>query len=149
MRSRAILVALLVVASAAHPGMSRLRAQDTNTERVVTERVRAYFAAMGGGKVAVIEQSLAPDYLVIGGDGKVETRAERLAWLRGNAKNLLALTPREIRVRAYGATAVATGLVVIPQDAKTPPIEERFTQVWVQRQGVWQMVSGQITIVRK
>lgn len=149
MRRMTAVVALLMVASVPRQGSPGPRAQDTGSERVVTQIVRAYFDAMGAGKMAAIEQSLAPDYLVIGGDGKVETRAERLAWLRGNTKNLVALTPREILVRAYGGTAVATGLIVIPQDAKTPPIEERFTQVWVQRQGAWQMVSGQITIVKK
>lgn len=143
------IVVLVALASPSRLAQQGLLAQNAGVELAVARRVRAYFAAMGTGKVDVIEESLADDYLVIGGDGKMETRAERLTWLRGNAKSLAAVSPSELRVRTYGVTAVATGLVTIPQDAGAAPIEERFTQVWLQRRGTWQMVSGQITIVRK
>ena len=124
-------------------------AQPNTTEQTITRQVREYFGAMGKGDVATVERALAPDYLVIGGDGKLETRAERLAWLRRNTSSLGSITPSEIRVRVYTSTAVATGLVTIPADASGPAIEERFTQVWVQRENIWRMVSGQITIVKK
>lgn len=127
----------------------RLTAQSATPESVITRQVQAYFAAMGKGDVATIELALAPDYVVIGGDGKIETRAERLAWLRRNTASLVSITPTQLRVRTYGNSAVATGMVTIPADATGPAIEERFTQVWIQRDGAWRMVSGQITIVRK
>lgn len=127
----------------------RLTAQPVTSESVITRQVQAYFTAMGKGDMATVERALAPDYLVIGGDGKLETRAERLAWLRQNTGSLVSITPTQLRVRTYGNSAVATGLVTIPADATGPAIEERFTQVWMQRDGVWRMVSGQITIVRK
>ena len=123
MRRVTAMAALILVALATHPMPPQLVGQGSNVEQIVTQRVRGYFAAMGSGNLAVIEQSLAEDYLVIGGDGKLETRPERLAWLRGNAKNLFAVTPTEIRVRSYGFTAVATGLVVIPQDGNTPSMK--------------------------
>ncbi|MBC8086613.1 MAG: nuclear transport factor 2 family protein [Phycisphaerae bacterium] len=128
---------------------AKLDAQPTDAESVIARRVQAYFSAMGTGELATIERALAPDYLVIGGDGKLETRAERLAWLRGNTASLVAITPTQLRVRAYGNSAVATGLVTIPADATGPAVNERFTQVWIQRDGVWRMVSGQITIIKK
>ena len=145
---RAILVAVLMPFAAKAVAAQR-SATPNRVEQDVSDRVRAYFAAMSSGKASVVAASLADDYLVIGGDGKLETRAQRLTWLAANARNLSTLTLRELRVRSYNRTAVATGLVVIPPDATTPAIEERFTQVWVARAGVWRMVSGQITIVRK
>ncbi|MCC6319080.1 MAG: nuclear transport factor 2 family protein [Gemmatimonadaceae bacterium] len=123
-------------------------AQPASPETEIARRVQTYFGAMGKGQLATIEQALAPDYLVIGGDGKLETRAERLAWLRANTTSLVAITPTQLRVRVYGNSAIATGLVTIPADAMGPAIQERFTQVWIRRDGVWRMVSGQITIVR-
>lgn len=137
-----ILVALMF-------GASNTNAQPGRTEQLLENRVRTYFAAMGKGDVATVGSALAPDYLVIGGDGKLETRAERLEWLRRNTSSLTAITPSEIRIRVYGTSSVATGLVTIPADVSGPAVEERFTQVWVQRDGAWRMVSGQITIVRK
>ena len=145
---RAILVAVLMPFAAKAVAAQR-SATPNRVEQDVSDRVRAYFAAMSSGKASVVAASLADDYLVIGGDGKLETRAQRLTWLAANARDLSTLTLRELRVRSYDRTAVATGLVVIPPDATTPVIEERFTQVWVARAGVWRMVSGQITIVRK
>ena len=144
---RAILVAGLMPFTST--AVAAQRSATTNrVELEISGRVRAYFAAMSSGKVSVVAAALADDYLVVGGDGKLETRTQRLTWLEANARNLSTMTLRELRVRSYDRTAVATGLVVIPPDAATPTIEERFTQVWVERAGVWRMVSGQITIVR-
>lgn len=141
----AVIVAALVVCLAA----PTLGAQSRDAESAVARRVRTYFSAMGKGEIAEIEDALADDYSVIGGDGKVETRVERLAWLRRNAAAVAAVTPTEVRVRVYATAAVATGLVVIPSDAAGPPVRERFTQVWVRRDGKWRMVAGQITIVKE
>ena len=126
-----------------------LNAQAANVEQLLTRQISTYFSGMGNGDFGTVEKFLAPDYLVIGGDGKLETRAQRVTWLRNNKANLTSITPTQIRVRVYANSAVATGLVTIPADASGPAIEERFTQVWVHRDSMWRMVSGQITIVRK
>lgn len=143
---RAIARAALGAALAVAPSI--LRAQPAGGEAAVTREVQSYFSAMGRGDIAALERALAPEYAVIGGDGKVEGRAERLAWLRRNTGKLTMITPTEVKVRLYDRTAVATGLVTIPADASGPAIRERFTQVWVRRGSAWQMVAGQITIVR-
>ena len=104
---------------------------------------------MGSGNIAGIERTLAADYIVIGGDGKLETRAERVAWLRSNVKDLADITPSELLVRLYGNMGIVTGLVEIALDGSAPPIRERFTQVWVIESGAWKMVTGQITVVEK
>ena len=83
----------------------------------------------------------------MGVDGKFENRTERLRWLKANPGIVANLTPSGIQVRIYGATAVVSGLVAIPPDDKEPAVTERFTQVWVKRQGIWRVVSGQITKV--
>lgn len=139
----AVLLASTMTAAAQAPA-----GQAPGVEQVVAGRVRGYFAAMGKGDLAVVAQSLAGDYVVIGGDGKLETRAERLAWLRANARDLTTITPREVQVRVYDRTAVVVGLVELRPDANMPLITERFTQVWVHRGKDWRMVSGQITIAK-
>lgn len=143
MRYRVAVIAILLLASGV------CAAQSDDAVQALSRRVRAYFIDMGAGDIAGIEGSLATDYMVIGGDGKLETRAERLAWLRGNVKDLADITPGELLVRVYGNTGVATGLVEISLGPGVPPIRERFTQVWVSEDGVWKMVTGQITLVKK
>ncbi|MEO8621329.1 MAG: nuclear transport factor 2 family protein [bacterium] len=149
MRSIVTVVALCLVASTAQAQTPSTALRANSVEEIVLTRVRSFFVGMGKGQLPVIEDALAQDYLVIGGDGKLETRAERLAWLRGNFNKLGGVTPSELRVRPYGNTAVVTGKVTISEGANVPPIEERFTQVWVRRDAVWRMVTSQITIVKK
>ena len=143
MRYLVAAVSLLVLVS-----VSRAEQSD-DAVQALTRQVRAYFVEMGKGDLTGIERTLAADYVVIGGDGKLETRAERLAWLRSNVRNLADIKPSELLVRLYGNTGIVTGLVEIAIDAKVPPIRERFTQVWVIEGGVWKMVTGQITLVEK
>ena len=133
------LAALLAVSVAA--------VQPPPLERLIAGRVTEYFAAMGRGDLATVEQMLADDYMVVGVDGKFENRTERLRWLKANPGIVANVTPSEIQVRIYGATAVVSGLVSIPPDGKEPAVTERFTQVWVKGQGTWRVVSGQITKV--
>ena len=143
MRYLVAVVSLLLLAS-----ISRA-AQSDDGVQALSRQVRAYFVEMGKGDITGIERTLAADYMVIGGDGKLETRAERLAWLRSNVKDLADIKPSELLVRLYGNTGIVTGLIEISLDARAPPIRERFTQVWVIESGAWKMVSGQITLVKK
>jgi hypothetical protein len=143
MQYRLAVIALLLL-----PSIVRAE-QSGDAIQVLSRQVRAYFVDMGDGDIAGIERALAADYLVIGGDGKLETRAERLAWLRSNVKDLADIEPSELLVRMYGNTGIVTGLVEIVLDSSAPPIRERFTQVWVLESGAWKMVTGQITVVKK
>ena len=143
MRFHIAVISILLLASVAHAG------QPADATQALSSRVRAYFVDMGSGDIEGIERTLAADYLVIGGDGKLETRAERLAWLRSNVKDLADITPSEVVVRLYGKTGIVTGLVEISLGGSAPPIRERFTQVWVMESDAWKMVSGQITLVKK
>ena len=143
MRYLVAVVSLLLLASISHA------AQSDSDAQALSRLVRAYFVEMGKGDITGIERTLAADYMVIGGDGKLETRAERLAWLRSNVKDLADIKPSELLVHIYGNTGIVTGLVEISLEAGAPPIRERFTQVWIIESGAWKMVTGQITVVKK
>lgn len=111
----------------------------------VRDHVERFFSAMRAGDLVAIEQYLADDYFLIGVGGNTRDRAGRIGWLRENVQNLSTVTPTELRIREYGNVAVVTGLVVIHDE--TPPIFERFTQVWLREAGSWRMVGGQVTAV--
>jgi len=143
MRLPLAVISLLLLAPGARA------AQSGDAIQALSRQVRAYFVDMGSGDIEGIERTLAADYIVIGGDGKLETRAERLAWLRSNVKDLADITPSELLVRLYGNMGIVTGLIEISLGGSAPPIRERFTQVWVMEGGAWKMVTGQITLVKK
>ena len=51
----------------------------------------------------------------------------------------------ELRVRLYGTTAIANGLVVDTQEGTASVRKTVFTDVFVQRHGTWQAVNAQET----
>src|ERR1044072_1447315 len=110
MRFHVAVISLLLLASVARA------AQPADATQALSSQVRAYFADMGSGHIEAIERTLAADYIVIGGDGKLETRAQRLAWLRSNVKDLADITPSEVLVRLYCNIGIVTGLVEISLD---------------------------------
>ena len=53
-------------------------------------------------------------------------------------------TTDEVRIRVYGNTVVETGRsTMVGQDkGKVVPRDNRFTRVWVRRQGRWRLVAN-------
>ena len=148
MRKILAVAALLFASAPFTPSpISATPAHPKGKAEIVRRHVNAYFAAMRKGDLVALGASLADDYTLIGRDGKFETKAQRMEWLKGNVQNLTTVTPGEIRVRVYGNAAVVTGVVAIKGEGDEADIRERFMQMWVRRGGTWRMVAGQITTV--
>ena len=59
------------------------------------------------------------------------------------------LDGHDMQSRVYGDTAVETGRSTMDgQDkAKTVPRDNRFTRVWVKRQGRWQLMANHYSLL--
>jgi ketosteroid isomerase-like protein len=82
--------------------------------------------------------------------GLYEDKAANLATLHASPRSYVR---RDLRVRPYGDVAVLTGEIDITIDAieNVSPEQHIFsfaTQVWVQRDGRWQMVVFQATMIK-
>ena len=57
------------------------------------------------------------------------------------------IEPADLQVRVYGTTAIINGTakVSVVSEGKPKDISLRFTDVWVNRAGKWQMVAWQST----
>ena len=54
----------------------------------------------------------------------------------------------DLKVRMYGNVAVITGKLTLTGSAKNyVPGSRRITEIWVQRDGHWQSVGGQTTLM--
>ncbi|HET9784145.1 MAG TPA: nuclear transport factor 2 family protein [Terriglobales bacterium] len=91
----------------------------------------------------VVGPILAPDFVHVLAQGMI-TRAQHLAYLRSHPPHSGARRFEQLRVRVYGNTAVATGIVLttLKQGAVRRSL---FTDVFVRRQGKWQAVNAQET----
>ncbi|HTL96085.1 MAG TPA: nuclear transport factor 2 family protein [Gemmatimonadaceae bacterium] len=100
------------------------------------------------GDSATLERILAPDFLHPVFTGNILDKSEHIAFVAKHPRPA-SVHPRfeRLDVRVYGSTAVATGIVAATQDGTTGMRRTVFTDVFVERDGRWQAVSAQETVV--
>ena len=122
-------------------------ARRTQTEIVVEgirrldqERIQAQIHA----DAAALDRIYADDFIGIGPSGTVRTKPQVLADFTSHDLSFQSITTDEVRIRVYGNTAVETGrTTTVGQDkGKVVPRDNRFTRVWVKRQGRWRLVAN-------
>ena len=92
---------------------------------------------------AVLESILADDFVHVLPAGFI-SKQEQLSFVRNHPRPA-GETRRfeELRVRVYGDTAIATGIVDAREDQSRQPQRTMFTDVFVRRHGKWQAVNAQ------
>ncbi len=97
---------------------------------------------------ATMERLYADDYTYTHSNGTVANKAQDIAASLSSDQAWTAHKSDDLKVRVYRDVAVVTGISTLSGSAKgyaSGP--RRFTEVWVRRNGRWQMVSGQSTLV--
>lgn len=105
------------------------------------------FERLVAGDIDGLAGLLADDYVHTHTSGKVDNKETYLAPLHRGATKYLAFTPSDVSVRVYGQTAVVVGRASMRavSGGREQRVEMRFTNVWVERNGRWQMVTCQAT----
>ena len=134
-----ILVSLL-------PGLSQKPAREAREARDIKELTHlesVWNEAHLRGDGSALDKLWAEDLFVTVPDMPVMNKEESLAiWKSGKMKFDIYRTS-DIRIRAYGDSAVVTGQLVRIRDANSKEFEDdwRFTKVYVRRQGKWLVVA--------
>ena len=117
----------------------------TALKQLDQERIRAQI----GADAAALDRLYAEDFIGIGPSGTVRTKAQVIADFTSGNLRFQSITTDEVQWRVYGDTAVETGLSTMNgQDkGKTVPRDNRFTRVWVKRQGRWQLVANHYSLL--
>ncbi|MBA2527901.1 MAG: nuclear transport factor 2 family protein [Pyrinomonadaceae bacterium] len=116
----------------------------SSAKQAVTARVNEFFAALRKGDEATLTPLYADDYTITIAGGGVQTKAQRLEWVKANAALLSTLDYQDLKTRVYGDTAVVTGQVMM-QGEGDAKVNSRFIQVWVKQGDSWRTVAGQVT----
>lgn len=105
------------------------------------------FAAMVRADVKALGPMLADDLTYGHSSGELETKAQFLAGLSSGNLRYRVIRPSTIDVRVYGDVAVGTGMAEIEATAggQELAVTLRYTDVYVKRDGRWQMVAWQST----
>jgi ketosteroid isomerase-like protein len=99
---------------------------------------------------ATIEAILAPEWSVTDTTGQVLTKEQVLQETFGSTdRSIQAMVIDEVRVRTFGDTAVATGRTRATGSYRgtSASVVLRFTDVFVRRDGRWQVVASHGTAV--
>jgi ketosteroid isomerase-like protein len=97
---------------------------------------------------ATMERLYASDYMYTHSNGNVLNKTQEIAEAMSPDQAWTAHTSDGMKVRVYGDVAVVTGVSTLTGSAKgyaSGP--RRFTEIWVKRNGRWQEVGGQSTLV--
>jgi ketosteroid isomerase-like protein len=109
------------------------------------ERIQAQI----GADAAALDRLYAEDFIGIGPSGTVRAKAQVIADFTSGRLRFQTITTDDVQWRVYGDTAVETGRSTMNgQDGeKIVPRDNRFTRVWVKRQGRWQLVANHYSLL--
>jgi uncharacterized protein (TIGR02246 family) len=133
-----ILSSNLALAQAAKP------AQNSADEKAVTQLVHEWLDALVKNDLDALDRIIADDYVITNSDGSVLGKQQELEPFKAGLK-FESATVEDLKVRVYGDTAVVTGAGTFKGNFKGRAfaVQERFTDVWVKRDGRWQAVASQ------
>ncbi len=109
------------------------------------ERIQAQISA----DAAALDRLYAEDFIGIGPSGTVRTKPQVIADFTSGRLKFQSIVADEVQWRIYGDTAVETGRsTMIGQDGgRAVPRDNRFTRVWVRRNGRWQLVANHYSLL--
>lgn len=97
---------------------------------------------------ATMERLYASDYMYTHSNGRVLNKTQEIAESMSPDQAWTAHQSDDMKARVYGDVAVVTGVSTLTGSAKGYVSgARRFTEVWVRRNGRWQEVGGQSTLV--
>jgi len=151
MKRASIVAALLfsvvsgVIAEAQSEGQPAAAEAERAVRQQDQERIHAQIAA----DTIALRRIYADDFLGIGPTGVVRNKSEVVADFTSHALTYQSITTSDVLVRVYGNTAVETGRsTMVGQDrGKTVPPDNRFTRVWVMKDGRWQLVANHYSLL--
>ena len=98
------------------------------------------------------DRLLADNWININPDGSVTTKARLMELIKTSTFKIMAIENDEVMVRVYGDAAVVTGRSTSKRAGQgageVVTRQVRFTRVYARRQGRWQVVSAQNTLIK-
>ena len=116
-------------------------------EAAVRAAELARFKAMTDGDFASLGKLLGDELIYTHSNALVDTKASYIESMTSGALKYQSVEPREMKIRVYGTTAViiAAAAVTSVSKGQTANNQLRYTDVWVLRDGRWQMVAWEST----
>jgi ketosteroid isomerase-like protein len=127
------------------------RGKKMNVTTMLKDNETRWSAAIAKHDTVTIESMVAPDYIGVNANGKVQNRRAMLADVKSNKETYTSTKAEKLDVHMYGAgIAVVVGTANIKgtgKDGKAFDRTYRFTDTWIDRGGNWQCIASHGTLV--
>jgi ketosteroid isomerase-like protein len=120
-----------------------------NAEQDVRAIQQEYDKAWVQQDTVAFERLLADDYTLTDQEGKVTPRAEVIATAKAGDIKYEIGKSKDVKILFYDNTALVTGRWREKSTNKGKPFDatSQYTTVYVKRNGRWQIVSDQVTVI--
>jgi ketosteroid isomerase-like protein len=154
MKHLQVIVLLIIGAASTAPAQSekKVAPSQTSVERQLIELERQLSDALVKEDAAVLDRLWSNDLVFTFPDGKVSSKAERLAGQKPSDQPSQSTNFNDqVKVYLYGDTAVVTVLSTWrgKSGAQEYSAQYQATHVWVKRRGRWQLVAAHVSQVKK
>jgi ketosteroid isomerase-like protein len=151
MKHSLIIAVLVLTAASIALGQKQgaRRDQRRSVEQVIRQLDHERIQAQIHADRAALDRIYADDFIGIGPSGTVRTKPQVLADFTSHDLKFQSITTDDVRIRVYGNTVVETGRsTMVGQDkGRVVPRDNRFTRVWVRRQGRWRIVANHYSLL--
>lgn len=159
MKIASVIVALVIAAALGasaqtpdtKPKPAPAKPVDGSVEQTLMKIERDGLAALLKKDIAAFGRIFADDAVVITPDGSAQTKAQLIADVKSGDLVVESSEISDMKVRAYGDTAVVTYVTTDKGKFKGQDISGRYrwTDVFVRRAGTWQVVAGHGTPIQQ
>ena len=117
-----------------------------NAEKII-ELDRQRMAAMAGKDIATLNRVLADDLIYTHSSARLDSKKSLIGAMESGATVYTAVDPSEVVAQDLGDAVVLTGVAAISVNSggTVNSFRVRFTDVYANRGGQWQMVTWQST----
>ncbi len=107
------------------------------------------FGMMTTKDIVGLKKVLAEELTYVHSTGMFETKEQFIESLRTNKILYKSIQARDVVVRVYGSTGMVTGIAAVKAWTKGKDVEMqvRYTEVYVKKDGIWQLVGWQSTLL--
>lgn len=149
--STVLLLAALAISLAAQQSGSG-KSMTAATDKALENRFREYAEALTKRDMATLDRVWAAEYTFINPQGELVTKAQRMQNLKSGATEFKSINPQQEKLQVQGDLAIDIGRVTLQgtkYSGQESSGEYRYMNVWMKRQGQWQMLANQITLIKK
>lgn len=120
-----------------------------DAERDVLKAERDWLDSYVKRDLDAMNRLVADEFVITYQNGVTLTKAEEIARLKSSAepREAVELSTEDVKVRMYGDTAILIGTLLVKRSGSVE--RSRYTDVYIKRDGRWQVVASQLTRVNE